>query len=67
MVEQQGPGHRRATLQKWEHPLVDADEMPAAWRSVIAIYDRCYRKGEQTDAIGNLLARLHGHQRHSAG
>lgn len=67
VAAQEGLGHRRATLRKWEHPLVDADEMPAAWRSVIAIYDRWYRKGEQTDAIGNLLARLHDRHPHVAG
>jgi len=58
--ESEGLAHRRATLKKWEHPLVEAHEMAAAWRQVRETYQQWYRNGESYDAIGNVLARLRG-------
>jgi hypothetical protein len=53
------PEHRHRTLSRWEHPLVDSHEMVAAWRRVRQIYQQWYRNGENDNAIGKILARLH--------
>jgi hypothetical protein len=47
------PAYRQSTLQHWEHPIVTAADMPAAWHRAKSIYKSWYQPVHHSSGVSH--------------